>query len=58
MPFYFSPNAERLRIDNFLFSNDRRSLALLVVFHDRFNKRAFLNLSVAGILLTVLPEIL
>jgi hypothetical protein len=58
MPFYFSPNAERLRIESFLFNNVRRSLALLVVFHDRLSKRAFLNLSVAGILFTVLPEIL
>jgi hypothetical protein len=58
MAFYFSPIDARLRIDIFLFSNDRRSLARLVVFHDRFNKRDFLNLSTAEILLTVLPEIL
>jgi 7,8-dihydro-6-hydroxymethylpterin-pyrophosphokinase len=58
MAFYFSPNDERLRIDIFLFNSERRNLALLVVFHDRFNKRAFLNLTLAGILLTVLPAIL
>jgi hypothetical protein len=58
MAFYLSPIDARLRIDSFLFNNERRNLALLVVFHDRFNKRAFLNLTVAGILFTVLPEIL
>ena len=55
---YFSPIAERRLIDNFLFNNDRRSLALLVVFHERFNKRAFLILVVAEILTTRLPLIL
>jgi hypothetical protein len=58
MAFYFSPIDARLRIDIFLLSNDRRSLALLVVFHDRFNKRAFFNLAAAGIRRTVLPTIL
>jgi hypothetical protein len=55
---YFSPSAERLRIESFLFNNDRRILALLVVFHDLFRSLAFLILSIAGILFTVLPEIL
>jgi hypothetical protein len=58
MAFYLSPIDARLRIDIFLFNSERRNLALLVVFHDRFNKRAFRNLSVAEILFTVFPEIL
>jgi hypothetical protein len=58
MAFYLSPIDERLRIDIFLFNSVRRILALLVVFHERFSKRAFLNLSIAGILLTVLPDTL
>jgi hypothetical protein len=58
MAFYFSPIDARLRIEIFLFNKLRRSLALLVVFHDRFNKRAFLNLAAAGIRRTVPPTIL
>ncbi len=45
-------------IDIFLFNNVRLSLLFLVVFQERFNKRALRNLTVAGIRLTVLPEIL
>ena len=37
MTCYFIPIDERLRIDIFLFSNDRRNLDFLVVFHERFN---------------------
>jgi hypothetical protein len=58
MPFYLSPNDARLLIESFLFNNERRSLALLVVFQDLLSNLAFLNLSTAGILFTVLPEIL
>ena len=55
---YRSPSDERLLIDIFLFNKVRRSLALLVVFQARFNIRALCNLAVAGILFTVLPDIL
>jgi 7,8-dihydro-6-hydroxymethylpterin-pyrophosphokinase len=58
MAFYFIPIDVRLRIDIFLFNSERRNFALLVVFHDRFNKRAFLILAVADIRTTRLPETL